>query len=134
MTRKREIGLALVTCLCVVACVRKPVTAPRAVVPETVPSAILGAAQGGAAGAGKGAAIGAGIGVAVGAVAGFYESKSKTEREIIDQIGGLYLGAQISKPAIPVSGFVFFPEAQYVGVSVIAVEQPGGVVREVYGP
>ena len=221
MTRKREISLALVTCLCVVACVRKPVTAPRAVVPETVPSelraaatsakrfghmlaigvgisngsakeylitadrvlavdtagnriaplsvveaarqaggatalvaglegagggalltgllgaipgAILGAAQGGAAGAGKGAAIGAGIGVAVGAVAGFYESKSKTEREIIDQIGGLYLGAQISKPAIPVSGFVFFPEGQYVGVYVIAVEQPGGVVREVYGP
>ncbi|PYM05655.1 MAG: hypothetical protein DMD82_10460, partial [Candidatus Rokuibacteriota bacterium] len=44
MTRKREISLALVTCLCVVACVRKPVTAPRAVVPETVPSELRAAA------------------------------------------------------------------------------------------
>ena len=44
MTRKREISLALLTCLCVVACVRKPVTAPRAVVPETVPSELRAAA------------------------------------------------------------------------------------------
>lgn len=215
------ISLVLVLCLVGSACVRKPVTAPRAVVPETVsaelraagtaakqfghmlaigvgvsngatgeyvitadrvlavdtagnrvaplsvteaarqaggatalvaglqgagggallagllgaiPGAILGAAQGGGAGAAKGAAIGAGIGIAVGAVAGFYESKTKTDREIIEQLGGLYLGAQTSKPGLPVSGFVFFPEGEYVGVYVVTVEQPGGAVREIYGP
>ncbi len=93
-----------------------------------IPGAILGAASGGASGAGKGAAVGAGI------VAGFYESKTKTEREIISQLGDLYLGAKTSKPGLPVSGFVFFPRGDYVGIYVIAVEEPGGAVHEVYGP
>src|SRR3989449_8685766 len=74
-----------------------------------IPGAILGAASGGASGAAKGAAVGAGIGIAVGGIAGFYESKTKTEREIISQLGDLYLGAKTSKPGLPVSGFVFFP-------------------------
>ncbi len=99
-----------------------------------IPGAILGAASGGASGAGKGAAVGAGIGIAVGAIAGFYESKTKTEREIISQLGDLYLGAKTSKPGLPVSGFVFFPRGDYVGIYVIAVEEPGGAVHEVYGP
>src|SRR5437867_1276105 len=99
-----------------------------------VPGAILGAASGGASGAGKGAAVGAGIGIAVGAIAGFYESKTKTEREIISQLGDLYLGAKTSKPGLPVSGFVFLPRGDYVGIDVIAVEEPGGAVHEVYGP
>ena len=207
------ISLALVFCLVGSACVRKPVTAPRAVVPETVSSelraaataarqfghmlaigvgvsngatseyvitadrvlavdtagnrvaplsvteaarqaggatalvaglqgagggallaGLLGAIPGAILGAAQGAAIGAGIGIAVGAVAGFYESKTKTDREIIEQLGGLYLGAQTSKPGLPVSGFVFFPEGEYVGVYVVTVEQPGGAVREIYGP
>src|SRR5436309_4567821 len=83
---------------------------------------------------GKGAAVGAGIGIAVGAIAGFYESKTKTEREIISQLGDLYLGAKTSKPGLPVSGFVFFPRGDYVGIYVIAVEEPGGAVHEIYGP
>lgn len=99
-----------------------------------IPGAILGAAGGGAAGAGKGAAIGAGIGVAAGAIAGFYESKSKTEREIIAQLGDLYLGAKPLKPGLPVSGFVFFPRGAYQGVFVVASEDPGGAVIEIYGP
>jgi len=99
-----------------------------------IPGAILGAASGGASGAGKGAAVGAGIGIAVGAIAGFYESKTKTEREIISQLGDLYLGAKTSKPGLPVSGFVFLPRGDYVGIYVIAVEEPGGAVHEVYGP
>jgi hypothetical protein len=99
-----------------------------------IPGALIGVAQGGASGAGKGAAIGAGIGIAAGAIAGFYESKTQTEREIIQQLGGLYLGAQTSKPGLPVSGFVFFPEGEYVGVYLIMQEQPGGAVREIYGP
>jgi hypothetical protein len=99
-----------------------------------IPGAIIGAAEGGGAGAGKGAAIGAGIGVAVGAIGGFYESKTKTEQQIIDQLGGLYLGEKISKPGIPVSGFVFFPAGDYQGVRVVAVEKPGGEVKDVYGP
>lgn len=99
-----------------------------------IPGAILGAARGGASGAGTGAAIGAGIGVAAGAIVGFYESKSKTEREIMAQLGDLYLGAKASKPGLPVSGFVFFPAAEYVGVYVVAVEQPGGRVQEIFGP
>ena len=99
-----------------------------------IPGAILGAASGGASGAGKGAAVGAGIGIAVGAIAGFYESKTKTEREIISQLGDLYLGAKTSKPGLPVSGFVFFPRGDYAGIYVIAVEEPGGAVHEIYGP
>lgn len=97
-----------------------------------IPGAIIGATGGGSSAA-TGAAVGAGIGVAVGAISGFYESKTKTEREIIDQLGGLYLGAKISKPGIPVSGFVFFPKGQYTGVYLVAVEQPSGAVREVFG-
>jgi len=99
-----------------------------------IPGAILGTAGGGAKGAGKGAAIGAGIGVAAGAIAGFYESKSKTEREIIAQLGELYLGAKALKPGLPVSGFVFFPHGQYQGVFVIASEEAGGAIVEIYGP
>lgn len=99
-----------------------------------IPGAILGAAGGGAAGAGKGAAVGAGIGVAAGAIAGFYESKSKTEREIIAQLGDLYLGGKLLKPSLPVSGFVFFPRGEYQGVFVVASEDPGGTIVEIYGP
>lgn len=99
-----------------------------------IPGAILGAAGGGASGAGKGAAIGGGIGIAGGAIAGFYESKSKTERETMAQLGDLYLGAKMMKPGVPVSGFVFFPGAAYQGVFVIAAEDPGGAIVEIYGP
>src|SRR3989441_9500639 len=99
-----------------------------------IPGAILGAASGGASGAGKGAAVGAGIGVAAGAIAGFYESKSKTEREIIAQLGDLYLGGKLLKPGLPVSGFVFFPRGGYQGVFVVASEDPGGAILEIYGP
>jgi len=98
-----------------------------------IPGAIIGAAEGGGRGAGTGAAVGAGIGVAAGAVGGFYQAYTKTEQEIIDQLGGLYLADKTSKPGIPVSGFVFFPEGAYAGVRVVAVE-PGGAVREVFGP
>lgn len=98
-----------------------------------IPGAIIGATRG-AQGAGTGAAVGAGIGVAVGAIGGFYESKTKTEREIISQLGELYLGAKVSKPGLPVSGFVFFPAAEYSGVRVIAIEQPGGAIAEIAGP
>ena len=99
-----------------------------------IPGAIIGAAQGGAHGAGTGAAVGAGIGVAVGAVGGLYESKTETEQQIVDQLGGLYLGEKTAKPGIPVSGFVFFPEGRYVGVRVVAVGRPGGDVQDVFGP
>lgn len=99
-----------------------------------IPGALIGVARGGAAGAKEGAAIGAGIGIAAGAIGGFYESKTKTEREIMNQLGELYLGAKTSRPGLPVSGFVFFPERRYTGVYVITVQQPGGAVREVYGP
>ncbi len=99
-----------------------------------IPGAIIGAAQGGGSGAGKGAAIGAGIGIAVGAVGGFYESKTKTEQQIIDQLGGLYLGEKVSKPGIPVSGFVFFPAGQYQGVRVVAVDKASAEVKDIYGP
>ena len=99
-----------------------------------IPGAILGSAGGGAGGAGRGAAIGAGIGIAAGAIAGFYESKSKTEREIIAQLGDLYLGGKSLKPGLPVSGFVFFPRAEYQGVFVVASEDPGGAIVEIYGP
>ena len=68
------------------------------------------------------------------AIAGFYESKSKTEREIIAQLGDLYLGGKSLKPGLPVSGFVFFPRGDYQGVFVIAVQDPGGAVVEIYGP
>jgi hypothetical protein len=99
-----------------------------------IPGALIGAARGGGRGAAEGAAVGAGVGIVVGAVAGFYESKTKTEREIMAQLGDLYLGAKTAKPGLPVSGFVFFPEGQYTGVYVIAVEQPSGLVREIHGP
>jgi hypothetical protein len=98
-----------------------------------IPGALIGAAQSGGSGAGKGAAVGAGIGIAVGAIGGFYESKTATEREIIDQLGGLYLAEKISKPGIPVSGFVFFPEGSYQGVRIVAVEKVSGAVEEIYG-
>jgi len=35
---------------------------------------------------------------------------------------------------LPVSGFVFFPEGEYVGVRLVAVERPGGSVEDVFGP
>ena len=99
-----------------------------------IPGAVIGAAEAGGRGAGTGAAVGAGIGAAVGAVGGFYASKTQTEQEIIDQLGGLYLGEKTAKPSVPVSGFVFFPEGDYVGVRVIAVEKPGGAVADVFAP
>jgi hypothetical protein len=102
-------------------------------------AALVGAMSGALIGASKGSAkegamVGAGLGVAVGAVAGFYDSKSKTEQEIIRQLGDLYLGAKTSKPGLPVSGFVFFPAGEYTGITVIAVEQPSGIVKEIPGP
>jgi hypothetical protein len=99
-----------------------------------IPGAAIGAAQGGGRDAATGAAVGAGIGAVVGAVGGFYSSKSETEAQIIEQLGGLYLGEKNAKPGIPVSGFVFFPEGRYAGVQVIAVERPRGTVQEVFGP
>ena len=99
-----------------------------------IPGAVIGAAEAGGRGAGTGAAVGAGIGAAVGAVGGFYTSKTETEREILDQLGGLYLGEKTARPGIPVSGFVFFPEGKYVGIRVVAVEKPGGATVDVFGP
>jgi len=99
-----------------------------------IPGAIIGAASGGGSGAAKGAAVGAGIGAAVGAIGGLYESKTETDEQIAEQLGGLYLGEKTAKPGIPVSGFVFFPEGRYAGVRVVAVERPGGDVQDVFGP
>ena len=99
-----------------------------------IPGAVIGAAEGGGHGARTGAAVGAGIGAAVGAVGGFYTSKTETERQIIDQLGGLYLGEKTARPGIPVSGFVFFPEGQYVGARVVAVEKPSGATVDIFGP
>src|ERR1700687_332778 len=98
-----------------------------------IPGAIIGAAQGGGAGGGQGAAIGAGIGVAVGAIGGFYESKTKTEQEIISQLHGLYFGQQTLKPGLPVSGFVFYPEGTYIGVRAVVINQATNEVKEVAG-
>lgn len=99
-----------------------------------IPGAVIGAAKGGGSGAGTGAAVGAGIGAAVGAVGGFYESKTATDREILEQLGGLYLGEKTSRPGLPVSGFVFFPEGRYAGVRLLAVERTSGSVQDVFGP
>jgi len=99
-----------------------------------IPGAVIGAAEAGGRGAGTGAAVGAGIGAAVGAVGGFYASKTETEQEIIDQHGGLYLGEKTARPAVPVSGFVFFPEGNYVGVRVVATEKSGHGVADVFAP
>ncbi len=97
-----------------------------------IPGAIIGAAQGGGS-AGTGAAIGAGIGIAVGAAGGFYESKTATEQEIIDQLHGLYFGEQTLKTGLPVSGFVFYPEGTYSGVRAVVINQANNVVKEVGG-
>lgn len=99
-----------------------------------IPGAIIGASQGGGSGAGTGAAVGAGIGIAVGAVGGFYESKTKTEQEIINQLHGLYFGAQTLKPGLPVSGFVFYPAGTYTGVRAVLIDQATNQVKEVAGP
>src|SRR5881628_2276923 len=99
-----------------------------------IPGAVIGAAEAGGHGAGTGAAVGAGIGAAVGAVGGFYTSKTATEQQIVDQLGGLYLGEKTARAGIPVSGFVFFPKGEYAGVRVVAVERPGGAVEDVFGP
>jgi len=99
-----------------------------------IPGAIIGAAQGGAHGAGQGAAVGAGIGIAVGAIGGFYESKTKTEQEIIAQLHGLYFGEQTLKTGLPVSGFVFYPAGTYVGVRAIVIDQANNQVKEIFGP
>lgn len=99
-----------------------------------IPGAIIGASQGGGGGAGSGAAIGAGIGIAVGAVGGFYESKTKTEQEIIDQLHGLYFAEQTLKPGLPVSGFVFYPAGVYTGVRAVLVEKTTNAVKEIAGP
>ena len=99
---------------------------------------VLGAATGaiigaGIGGAGKGAAVGAGVGVATGALGGFFESKAKTEAEIEDQIRSIALGDQTLKPALPVSGFVFFPKGKYYGGTVLAVNKKTNAVEEVTG-
>jgi hypothetical protein len=99
-----------------------------------IPGAIIGASQGGGSGAGTGAAIGAGIGIAVGAVGGFYESKTKTEQEIIDQLHGLYFAQQTLKTGLPVSGFVFYPEGTYTGVRAVLIDQATNQVKEIAGP
>jgi hypothetical protein len=99
-----------------------------------IPGAIIGAAQGGGSGAAQGAAIGAGIGIAVGAVGGFYESKTKTEQEIIDQLHGLYFGDRTLKTGLPVSGFVFYPEGTYSGIRAVVINQANNEVKEISGP
>jgi len=52
----------------------------------------------------------------------------------MDQLGELYLGEKTVKAGLPVSGFVFFPEGEYVGVRVMAVERQAGTVQDVFGP
>jgi hypothetical protein len=99
-----------------------------------IPGAVIGAAQAGGSGAGTGAAVGAGLGATAGALGGFFSSKSETERQIIDQLGELYLGQQVVKPGLAVSGFVFFPKGQYAGTRILAVEKATGAVTEVFGP
>lgn len=99
-----------------------------------VPGAIIGAAKGGGSGAGTGAAVGAGVGIAVGAIGGFYESKTKTDEEIESQLRGLYFGEKTLETGLPVSGFVFFPAGDYVGVRAVVVDKATKQVREVAGP
>jgi hypothetical protein len=99
-----------------------------------IPGAIIGAAQGGGSGAGTGAAVGAGIGVAAGAIGGLYSSKTKTDEEIEDQLRGLYFGEKTLETGVPVSGFVFYPEGDYVGVRVVAVDKTSKQAREIAGP
>jgi hypothetical protein len=99
-----------------------------------IPGAIIGAAQGGAGSAGKGAAIGAGIGIAAGAIGGFYESKTQTEQQIIDQLHGLYFGEKTLRTGVPVSGFVFYPEGTYAGVTAVVIDRETNEAREVSGP
>ncbi len=96
--------------------------------------AMVGVAQGGGRGAGQGAAVGGAVGMAAGALGGFYESKTETEREIMRQLRGLYLGERKLSPGLPASGFVFFPEGSYVGVKAFLVEEETGEVRQVSGP
>ncbi len=98
-----------------------------------IPGAIIGAAHSGGSGAGTGAAVGAGIGIAVGAVGGFYESKTQTEQQIIDQLHGLYFGEKRLQPGLPISGFVFYPEGTYTGVTAVLVDEATHQVREVMG-
>jgi hypothetical protein len=72
--------------------------------------------------------------VAVGAIGGFYESKSKTEQQIIDQLHGLYFGDQTLRTGLPVSGSVFYPEGTYTGVTAVLIDQFTKEVKEVTGP
>jgi len=99
-----------------------------------IPGAVIGAAHAGGSGAGTGAAVGAGLGATAGALGGFFSSKSATERQIIDQLGELYLGEQVVKPGLSVSGFVFFPKGSYTGTRILAVEKTSGAVTEVFAP
>ncbi len=57
-----------------------------------------------------------------------------TEQEIIDQLHGLYFGAQTLEPGLPVSGFVFYPAGTYTGVRAVLVDQATNAVTEVAGP
>ena len=41
--------------------------------------------------------------------------------------------AERARP-LAATGSVFFPEGQYVGVRVVAVEKPGGATVDVFGP
>jgi hypothetical protein len=97
-----------------------------------VPGAILGAAHGGGA-SGTGAAVGAGIGLAFGAASGFFESRQLAEREIPDQLHGLALHDQALEPGMPMSGFVFYPSGEYVGVRAVVVDEATHEVVEVRG-
>ncbi len=99
-----------------------------------IPGVVIGAAHAGGSGAGTGAAVGAGLGATAGALGGFFSSKSATERQIIDQLGELYLGEQVVKPGLSMSGFVFFPRGEYTGTRMLAVEKASGAVTEVFAP
>jgi hypothetical protein len=99
-----------------------------------IPGVVIGAAHSGSSGAGTGAAVGAGIGATAGALGGFFSSKSETERQIIDQLGELYLGEQVVKPGLSASGFVFFPKGEYMGTRILAVDKASGTVTDVFAP
>jgi len=55
-------------------------------------------------------------------------------KQIIDQLHGLYLGEKTLKTGVPVSGFVFYPEGTYTGVTAVLIDQQMNEAREVSGP
>lgn len=50
------------------------------------------------------------------------------------QLRGLYFGEKTLETGIPVSGFVFFPAGEYVGVRAVVVEKTSKQVQDVFGP